>query len=537
VAEHETDVLICGAGPCGLALAVELGMRGVRCTVIERNDRVGYAPRAKTTHTRTREHLRRWGIAGELATAAPFGVDYPSNIVFVTRLAGHHLTTIENAFNCHPAKNELYSEHAQWVPQYRVEEVLRRHAETLPSVRILFDHELVGAEQDEAGVRCRMSDLKAGAERVFSARYLVGADGARSVVRELIGATMEGAVGLGHAYNIVFRAPGLAEAHKHPRGIMYWQLNRDAPGVIGPMDTGDLWYFMPARVPDAVRLDNAAAADLIRRATGIDLPYEVLSADEWTANQLIADRYRDRRLFLIGDACHLHPPLGGWGMNMGVSDAVDLGWKLAARLQGWGGERLLESYEPERRPVHRFVVDEAAAIQASLSVLHLMRPELEHDTPEGEALRRELGAALAAGRSREFRSLGVLLGYRYEASPVIASEPGSWPPQQSHLYEPTARPGALAPHAWLGDDRSLYDTFGPGFTLLAFGEAAAGALDAAKADAAAASVPLATVSLDDPRLAALYERPLALIRPDQHVAWRGDGWPGAELLHKVTGKV
>src|SRR5580693_3742136 len=157
---RRVPVVICGAGPAGLALAVELGMRGVACAVVERNDRVGYAPRAKTTHTRTREHMRRWGIADDLAAMAPFGVDYPSNVHFVTRLSGYPLTMIENAFNCAPERNDLYSEHAQWTPQYRVEEVLRRRTESLRTVRILFDHEFHSAEQTEAGVRCSVRDLR-----------------------------------------------------------------------------------------------------------------------------------------------------------------------------------------------------------------------------------------------------------------------------------------------------------------------------------------------------------------------------------------
>lgn len=527
---RQTPVLICGAGPVGLALAVELGTRGVACTVIERNDRVGYAPRAKTTHTRTREHMRRWGIAEDLAAAAPFGVDYPSDVFFVTRLGGYQLAKIEDAFHCAPARNELYAEHAQWIPQYRVEAVLKRRAEALPSVTLLFDHEFLDAQIRDDGARCRVRDLKAGAEEEFDCRYLVGADGARSTVRDLIGAKMEGRFGLSHAYNIVFRAPGLAERHPHGPGIMYWQINPEAPGLIGPMDRDDLWYFMPMRVPDAVRLDQAAAADLIRKATGIDLDYEVLSTDEWSASEFIADSYGSGPVFLVGDACHLHPPTGGYGMNMGISDSVDLGWKLTAVLQGWGGPQLLASYEAERRPVHRFVIDAALANFTSLA-LHLIRPALEEDTDEGAALRRELGESLLKGRLQEFRPLGVVLGYRYGASPITAHEDG--PPPDPRAYEPSSRPGAVAPHGWLADGRSLYDLFGEGFTLLAFGGADFGT---AQADAEALGVPLETVRIDEPKFAALYQRRLALIRPDQHVAWRGDAWPGPAILETATGR-
>src|SRR5580693_2648663 len=168
---RRVPVVICGAGPAGLALAVELGMRGVACAVVERNDRVGYAPRAKTTHTRTREHMRRWGIADDLAAMAPFGVDYPSNIHFVTRLSGYRLAMIENAFNCAPERNELYSEHAQWVPQYRVEEVLRKHAVSLASVEVLFKHEFISATQTDRGVRCTVRDMSGAGEVDFVCDY------------------------------------------------------------------------------------------------------------------------------------------------------------------------------------------------------------------------------------------------------------------------------------------------------------------------------------------------------------------------------
>ncbi|HEX8902911.1 FAD-dependent monooxygenase [Vitreimonas sp.] len=535
MAAISTQVLICGAGPAGLALAVELGTRGVKCIVVERNDRVGYAPRAKTTHTRTREHFRRWGIAEDLAAMAPFGVDYPSNIQFVTRLGGFPLATIENAFNCAPERNEFYAEHAQWVPQYRVEEVLRRRAESLPSVQVLFEHEFLEAEQDKDGVTCRVR--AAGADNVLRCDYLVGADGARSAIRDLIGAQMEGRYGLAHAYNIVFRAPGLSRLHKHGPGIMYWQINADVPSVIGPMDKDDLWYFMRGRVEGLTELDKLSAAELIQRSMGLDTPIEILSTDEWAASEFIADKYSEGRIFLIGDACHLHPPVGGYGMNMGIGDSVDLGWKMAAVLHGWGGQGLLKSYEQERRQVHRFVIDAALSNHATLSLHDAMSPTLEADSDEGAALRAQVGALLAEGRAQEFRSLGVMLGASYDDSPIMAEEGGA-PARDPAMrtYEPTARPGARAPHAWLDDGRSLYDVFGEGFTLIGFERAGDAELQRAEADAHGLGIPLKTIRITDARIAALYERSLVLIRPDQHVAWRGDVWPGAEILLLASGR-
>ena len=521
--DSKTAVVIVGAGPVGLALAIELGHRCVPCVVIERNDRVGHAPRAKTTNVRTREHLRRWGIADALGQASPLGLDYPSHVMFVTRLGGHSLGRIENAMYCAQGKNPFYSEHAQWIPQYAVEEVLRAHAVSLPGVEIRFATELDSFVQDGGGVTVRT--VHGGAVATLRCDYLVGADGARSAVRTAIGASMQGSYGLSRNYNIVFRSPGLAARHAHGPAIMYWQINQDVPSLIGPMDRGDKWFFMPTQLPDGVKVSAEDAPALIRRATGMpDLEIEVLSTDEWVASRLIADRYRDRRVFLAGDACHLHPPFGGYGMNMGISDGVDLGWKIAAVLQGWGGERLLDSYEQERRPVHEFVMDEAVANHAALGG-NLWQPGLEDDGEEAKRLRANVGARIQSAKLREFNTLGVVLGYQVEDSPVIIEDGTESPPRDFLNYVPSARPGSLAPHAWLHDGSSLYDHFGPGFTLLATSDGKPGDVARTHESADRLGVPLTVIQPREAALKALYRARYVLIRPDQHVAWRGDVLP------------
>lgn len=535
---NTTEVLIIGAGPAGLALAIELGSRAISCIVIERNARVGAAPRAKTTNVRTREHLRRWGIADKLADASPLGLDYPSNVMFVTRLAGYPLARFDNAFNCAPQRNALYSEHAQWVPQYTLEKVLKEHAQSLPGVEFRFLTELVSFEQDASGVRSVTRKVDSEVLDVITSQYIVGADGARSAVRAAIGARMEGSYGLSRNYNIVFRAPGLAAAHPHGKAIMYWQINADTPSLIGPMDVDDTWFFMPTGVPQDFKVTDAEAAALIRKATGIDLPYEIKSTDEWVASRLIADKYRDRRAVLVGDACHLHPPFGGYGMNMGVADSVDLGWKLAAVLRGWGGPALIASYEAERRPVHQRVMDEAVANHAVLGK-QLTQDGSEDDGPLGARLRSQIGAAIREVKGREFNTLGVVLGSHYHGSPIVAIEDSPPPPEQVAHATPSAYPGSLAPHAWLADGSSLYDGFGPGYTLLATGGWNAADLLQARRDAADTGVPL-TVCQPEAHGAALpelYQARLVLIRPDQHVAWRGDIWPhdGKALLRTLCG--
>ena len=521
----EQAVVIVGAGPSGLALAVELGSRGVRTLLIERNERVGYAPRAKTTNVRTRTHLRRWGIADKLAAASPFGVDYPANVSFVTRLGGFGLTRIENTSNFEPTRNDLYPEHGQWIPQYTLEQVMREHADTLPSVRIRFNTGFVSATQDAERVVVTVRDALSGAEQQVRCHYLVGADGARSAIRDLIGAKLEGQYGLSRNYNVVFRAPGLAKAHAHEPSVMFWQVNPVAPSLIGPMDKDDVWYFMPTRLPQGFEVTSENAAALIRDATGIDLPYEIMSTDEWVASSFIADKYRDRRIFLIGDACHLHPPFGGFGMNMGVADGADLGWKLAAMLQGWGGPRLLESYEAERRAIHEEVIAEAAANHSVLSN-DFWTEELEAPGEEGDRIRREVGERIYAIKEREFHTLGTVLGGCYSVSPIIASEAPLATKGDTRVYTPSSRPGCLAPHLWRADGGSVYDEFGQGFALVVTPDADPADVRRAMEDAVAKGEPLSVVELRAAEAETRYPLALTLVRPDQYVAWRGQRWSG-----------
>jgi 2-polyprenyl-6-methoxyphenol hydroxylase-like FAD-dependent oxidoreductase len=525
------DVLIVGAGPAGLAMAIELGTRGIAVRLVERNSRGGVAPRAKTTNVRTRTHLRRWGLADTLAAASPLGIDYPNDIRFVTRLAGHELAHFRDAFNAAPARSDLYPEHAQWVPQYTLERVLLDHVRTLPTVDVHFGVSLLDAKATDEGVIARLEGCD-GEAFDCAARYLVGADGARSRVRDLVGARMEGRYGITRNYNIVFRAPGLAQAHAHGPAVQYWQVNADGASLIGPMDEGDVWFFMPTGMKDGETLSNADAAEAIARATGIALPYEILSTDEWVASRLLADAYRRGPMFLVGDACHLHPPFGGYGMNMGVADSVDLGWKMAAVIEGWAAPTLLDTYQTERRPMHEAVMEEAVANNALLGG-QLYQDGLEDGTAEGEALRRSVGERILAAKAREFHTLGTVLGLGYGSSPAITPDGTPPPPHGGQVYAPSARPGSLAPHAWLPDGRSLYDLFGNGFALVVSAEADAVEVGWAVADAAEQNVPLRLVRPEGVDVRSLYKVDLTLVRPDQYVAWRADHWETDALLAAV----
>lgn len=317
---------------------------------------------------------------------------------------------------------------------------------------------------------------------------------------------------------------------------MYWMVNEEVPSLLGPMDSEGLWFFMATKLPNDVDPASVDPVELIRAGTGLaDLEIEIVGLDPRVAHRLVADRYEKGRVFLAGDACHLHPPFGGFGMNMGIGDAVDLGWKLAAVLQGWGGPELLASYASERRKVHERTIAEAVINYGAVGN-QLVRPGLEQPGPLGEATRREVGEIIEATKLREFRTLGIVLGSRYEDSPIIVPDGSEPPVEHFMLYVPSAHPGCLAPHLWLADGSSLYDHFGLGFTLLATSGDGA---DAAPLTAAAArlGLPLKLLLPGDQRLPARYGARLALIRPDQHVAWRGDALPAdcEALLAQVTG--
>lgn len=530
----ETEVLIVGAGPAGLSLALELGLRGVRTVVLERHARTGAQPRAKNTNVRTMQHMRRWGLAGALRAASPLPPDYPSDVVFSTRLFGHTLAVIENAFAGAKRRDPRFPEPAQWVPQYEVETVLRERVSRLPTVQLAFNMVLEAAAQSDEAVTATVHDLASAGRRPMRAQYLVGADGARSSVRAMLGARMEGEHAFAFNYNLILRIPEFGRVPPERRAIMYWLVNAQSPGVMGPMGQDGLWYWNTLLPTGVKELPDGEIRRRVSAAVGRAVEVEIVTRDVWAAHRLIADRYRNGRMFLAGDACHLHPPFGGYGMNLGIADGVDLGWKLAAALRGWGGEALLEAYELERRPVALRTIAEAVENYRVLSD-HLTKDSLEDDTPDGERARRDLEREILRTKTREFATLGVVLGSRYRGSPIIVGD-GTAPPVEHYAdFEPSAHPGCLAPHAWLADGTSLYDHFGMGYTLLDLEDANAATVRDLRAAAADAGLPLRVLSLRGADLRTLYGAPLALIRPDQHVAWRGASCDAPALIDRVRG--
>jgi 2-polyprenyl-6-methoxyphenol hydroxylase-like FAD-dependent oxidoreductase len=465
-------------------------------------------------------------VAERIRQASPLPQDFPRNVIFATRLKGYELALFDNAFYGGRIRDDRFNEPAEWIPQYVVEAVLRDQLRTLASAEVRFGTRFENALQTANGVLAEVTDLRTGKRERL---------GAASRVRQEIGARMEGKHAYARNFSVVMRAPQLTALNPQTKALMYWLVNSDAPGIIAPLDHGDRWTFGLPLAPDQAQPDEEEIRHKIVHAVGCEFDFEIEVTDAWAAHSLLATSYRSGRIFLAGDACHLHPPMGGYGMNMGIGDSVDLGWKLGAVLRGWGGAGLLESYERERRPVHQFVIDEAVTNYSVLTDSFL-RDNLERVGPEGDEARGVVGREILKTKVREFKTLGVVLGCNYSGSPLTIADGTSPPDAHFGNYRPSAHPGCLAPHAWLANGSSLYDHFGQGFALLVLGTEDDDAGQIATA-ATRHGVPLTVVRPQDANLQDLYDARYALIRPDQHVAWRARRAPSDidAVIRRITG--
>jgi 2-polyprenyl-6-methoxyphenol hydroxylase-like FAD-dependent oxidoreductase len=522
-----TQVIVAGGGPVGLAAAIELGGRGIRCLVVEPRTTVSHArPRCKTINVRSMEHLRRWGIADRLREHAPLTPSWSQDVVFCTSLAGRELSRFTGVLGL-VHDGDRFPELGQQAPQYVLEELLREVVHELPACTLATGARVVDVEQDPDGVRVTVA-TGSGQRTVVAGSYLIGCDGPRSTVRERIGAAYVGDHALRPNFGMVFRAPGLWDHVRHGPAVHYWIINPDAPALVGPLDPADTWWIIAFGVDQDT--SGREAGRIIDAAAGVPAGATVLSTDPWTARMQIADRMRRGRVFLAGDAAHLNPPFGGHGLNTGLGDAVDLGWKIAATLDGWAGPGLLDSYEIERRPIQERVIHEAT-VNMGVTSPELVAADLDGDDAAGEAARRAAGARIQATKRAEFHSLDLVLDVRVAPSPVIAGGgTATGKPAAGDAGAPVA--GALLPHVWLGSGRSLYDALGDGFTLLTMRRGVPA--DAIATAARASGVPLKVLALGD---RGLHGPALVLVRPDNYVAWTGDREPDSagDLVDKIRG--
>jgi 2-polyprenyl-6-methoxyphenol hydroxylase-like FAD-dependent oxidoreductase len=532
--ETQTPILIVGAGPVGLALAGDLGWRGVECLLIEQSDGSIYQPRMDLVGIRTMEFCRRWGLVGAVE-ASPYPRDLPQDNVYVTSLAGWELGR-ERMATLDAAKAPAESpQRRERCPQNMFDPILRAFAAAQKSVTLRYRTRLVSFTQDEDGVTADV-ETESGARERIRAQYLVGCDGGRSLVRETLGVGMVGTAALTYTTNVIFRCPGLVALHDKGRAYRFIILGPEGTwSTIVAINGTDQWRFsiIGGNEPRDYTTDEIHA--LIRRAVGRDFDYEILTVMPWVRRELVAERYGAGRIYMAGDAVHMLSPTGAFGMNTGIQDAVDLSWKLAAVLQGWGGPHLLGSYDAERRPIgHRNVREAAANFRRMTSPRP--GPQILDPSADGDVFRQKLGAEFAEIMRHEWFTLGVHLGYRYVDSPICWSDDATPPPDQPNRYIPSASPGCRAPHVWLAPGRSTLDLFGKGFALLGFGADAAD-VDRLATAARARGVPMTFTAIDHAEAAALYQRKLVLVRPDGHVAWRGDRAPENALavIDRVRG--
>ncbi len=523
--ETETPILIVGGGPVGLGLAADLGWRGIDCLLIEQGDGTIYHPRANTVNSRTMEFCRRWGIADEVrASGAP--PDFPPTIVYCTSVPGFEICRIERPTHGGHKPLPTTPERSQRCNQVWFDPILRKLAGGFPTVKLRYGCRFESFERTADGVVATVRDRESGRAEHIRARFLVDCSGGNSGIGKTLGVRLEGRPVLSYHLNIFLRIKELWNRHELGKAAFYFLIGKNGEyGSVIEIDGRELWRLNVhgEQYKDEPSADLIAAS--IRRALGDRIPYEIVSALRWTCRQLVADRFQDGNILLAGDCVHQHAPSGGFGMNTGMGDAVDLGWKLAAAVEGWGGPMLLESYGIERRPVAKRNVDEATDNARRTLPAHVM-DRIEDNSPEGVAARKAVGGHILAERAKTFISDGIALGYRYDPSPIVVPDGTPAPRDEVMTYTPTARPGSRAPHAWLAEGKSTIDLYGRGFILMRFGGADPSPLEAA---AKARGVPLQVVSVDDPAIAKLYERKLVLVRPDGHVSWRADRAPDDPL--------
>ncbi len=529
----ETQVLIVGAGPVGLTAAMDLASRGIDVVVAEIR-RAGEPPNVKCNHVsaRSMEVFRRLGIVRAVREGG-LPADFPNDCAYRTAVVGRELTRIPI-----PCRADRYTasggpdtdwptpEPPHRINQIYLEPILFACAEARPGIRILDRVQVEHFDQCADGVTARARDLEANQDITIAADYLIGCDGGRSTVRRLIGSHLAGTDVVQRVQSTYIRAPALKDLITQKPAWMTMSLNPRRCGTTVSIDGRDNWLIHNHLAPEEVAFDSVDRDWALRTILGVDdrFQYEIISREDWVGRRLVADRFRDGRAFICGDAAHLWIPYAGYGMNAGIADAVDLCWILAGVLQGWASPALLDAYEAERQPiteqVSHFAMNHALAVMGQRRAVPA---EVEIDGPVGEATRSRIGQAAYDLNVQQYCCAGLNFGYYYDRSPIIAYDGEAPPSYTMGSFTPSTVPGARVPHVWLADGRSLLDALGPAYTLVRFDRA----VDAAPLVEAAArsGVPLTLLDVDRASARFAFPETLLMVRPDSHIAWRGQVAP------------
>jgi 2-polyprenyl-6-methoxyphenol hydroxylase-like FAD-dependent oxidoreductase len=532
---RRVPVVIAGGGPVGMVAALELARRGIASVLL--NDRPDTAahPKANAFSARTMEHFRRLGFADRVRRAG-LPADYPTDVTYHTRLAGYELARVpmpswsEAVAEAACGKSPWESpEPAHRVSQIYVERELRKRLAEYPCCEQLFGWRLDQFREETDGVLCNTRHEASGRTLSFRASYLLGCDGGQSTVRRQLGIEFEGDGRIirpfmgGSMLGVFFRASRTRSWLRPAPAWGYWVINPDIRAVLMTID-GDEHFVIHLALPQEGEPGSIDVLEMIYQAAGVRFPLQIISVERWTAGyRLISQRYGGGRVYMAGDAVHLFTPTGGMGVNTGIDDAVNLAWKVAAMLQGWGGPHLLASYEADRRPIGLRNLAFSKALADGIGAMPAT-PNLEATTPEGAAARAAQAPHLCEYGRHEFIIPGTFLGVVYEGSPIIVPDGTPAPPDDQHRYVPVARPGSRAPHCWLGDGDALYDHFGTGFTLLDFVPASE-RIGAFRQAFERKQVPMKVLPVGDERARELYGRDYVLVGPDQHVVWRSNDLP------------
>lgn len=545
---ESTTVLIAGAGPVGTVLAMDLARLGVRSILVDRRRDIPPNPKCNTTNARSMEFLRRLECADAVRSAG-LPADHNTDVVYMTRLTGTELARYERSTPNDVRAGTQHGVAANWptpepqhfISQIFLEPVLRSTAIERWEVDLREGWELTDYVQDRGGVTSTIRDVGSGEEQTIRSRFLVGTDGASSVVRRAIGARLEGIDRITDMCSTHFRSARVTELAKDMPGWMLRSMSGRA--ILVAIDGADGW-LIHANLPEGENLETWDPEPAMFAAVGEPFEYGILDQSRWTARAMVADRWRDRNVFLAGDAAHLWVPMGGFGMNAGIADATALSWRLAAVVEEWGGEALLDSYQAERAPIGGAIANQAV-MWALSAAMHMSGDEqrvaeLEADGADAAAAREKIAEALARDTLGEFECSGFQLGYVYSDSPVILTDDlTSAAATAVDTYTPTSWPGSRLPHVSLADGSPIFDHLGSGFTLLRVGDPAPSGEALVKA-AADKGVPVTVLDVDAESVGSAWDGiPLILVRPDHHIAWRSriDPTPteAAEVVGVVTG--